>query len=306
METEIVKSEHSEVTQVYDEYTVRLQAAYAGFSSFYESKNPRPTLATVRRDFVSLIIVIALTVVMLASIIVSGSRTIPEFGGGFIGTIAFIMSDCAVMVYAFFRARRTANPKRLQNTVKWATVGLILTFLIGVAANIDSTLKAHNIAINENILVLINLAVAVSAPVLAFISSDVLAIELMATDIQRREALRVYDERCAEWLDGLNRSYNAQPKTSVFRVDVQKPDGRTDTKQGQLSALSAADGQRTDTDGRSHGYGQGYQKRTDARTRVTEHLTQFPDDLTMNVRDLAEKLSVGKTTVAEVMKNFKS
>lgn len=294
----------NEITQVYDELVVRTQAAYAGFSTIYESKNPRPTKAIIRRDFVSMMIVVALSIVMLASIIVSGSRTISEFGGGFIGTVAFIMIECGIAVYALFRARRNANPKRLQNTVKWATVGLILTFLIAVAANIDATLKTHGIHIDETVLAVINLAVAISAPALAFISSDVLAIELMATDIQRREALRVYDEKCAEWLDGLNRSYNAQPKTSIFRVDVQRTDA-TDTSNRQLSALSAADGQRTDTDGQAHGYGQGYTKRTDARTRVTEHLTEFPQDLSLNVRDLAEKLGVGKTTVAEVMKGLK-
>ncbi len=99
---------NTEITQVYDEFVVKHEAAYKGFSSIYESKNPRPTLATIRRDFVSLIIVFALSIVMIASIIVSGSRTIPEFGGAGIGTVAFIMIDCAVMVYAFFRARRNA------------------------------------------------------------------------------------------------------------------------------------------------------------------------------------------------------
>lgn len=294
----------NEITQVYDELVVRTQAAYAGFSTIYESKNPRPTKAIIRRDFVSMMIVVALSIVMLASIIVSGSRTISEFGGGFIGTVAFIMIECGIAVYALFRARRNANPKRLQNTVKWATVGLILTFLIAVAANIDATLKTHGIHIDETVLAVINLAVAISAPALAFISSDVLAIELMATDIQRREALRVYDEKCAEWLDGLNRSYNAQPKTSIFRVDVQRTDAM-DTSNRQLSALSAADGRRTDTDGQAHGYGQGYTKRTDARTQVTEYLAANPEAMTMNLRELAKVIGVGKTTVGEVLKEMK-
>ena len=200
----------NEITQIYDEHVVKVQAAYAAFSTIYEAKNPRPFKPTIRRDFISLLIVIALTVVMGASIVVSGSRTISEFGGAGIGTVAFVMIECGIAVYALFRARRNANPKRLQNTVKWATAGLILTFLIAVAANIDSTLKVHSIAIDAGVLAVINLAVAISAPALAFISSDVLAIELMATDIQRREALRLYDEQCREWLDALNRSWSGQ------------------------------------------------------------------------------------------------
>jgi hypothetical protein len=296
----------TQITQVYDDYVIQTQAAYAGFSSIYEAKNPKPIPATIRRDFVSMLIVIALSVVMAASIIVSGSRTISEFGGEGIGTVAFVMIECGIAVYALFRARRNANPKRLQNTVKWATVGLVLTFFIAVAANIDATLKAHKITISQDILSIINLAVAVSAPALAFISSDVLAIELMATDIQRREALRQYDEQCREWLNDLNRSWNSNQSKWVGKIEVQKADGRADTKQEQLSALSAADGQRTDTDGQQHGFGSGYTKRTDARTRVSEHLTQFPDDAFLNVRDLASKIGVGKTVAAEVMKEFKS
>lgn len=210
----------NEITQVYDELVIRTQAAYAGFSTIYESKNPRPTKATIRRDFVSLMIVVALAIVMLASIIVSGSRKISEFGGEGIGTVAFIMIECGIAVYALFRARRNANPKRLQSTVKWATVGLVLTFLIAVAANIDATLKTHGIHIDSSILAIINLAVAISAPALAFISSDVLAIELMATDIQRREAQRNYDEQCAVWLDGLNRSWNSNQSKWGVKVDI--------------------------------------------------------------------------------------
>lgn len=281
----------NEITQVYDELVVRTQAAYAGFSTIYESKNPRPTKAIIRRDFVSMMIVVALSIVMLASIIVSGSRTISEFGGGFIGTVAFIMIECGIAVYALFRARRNANPKRLQNTVKWATVGLILTFLIAVAANIDATLKTHGIHIDETVLAVINLAVAVSAPALAFISSDVLAIELMATDIQRREALRVYDEKCAEWLDGLNRSYNAQPKTSIFRVDVQRiPMEIPMESNGMLPSKSTV----------------GHTKKPDATERVMEYLAENPAAIQNNPLEVAAILGVGKSTVYNVFKSVKN
>lgn len=296
----------NEITQVYDDYVIQTQAAYAGFSSIYEAKNPKPSKAMIKRDFVSLMIIIALAVVMAAAIIVSGTRTVEEFGGGAKGFVAWVMIEFGIIVLSLFRARRNANPKRLQDTVKWATAGLILTFFIAVAANIDSTLKDHNIQIDSTILTVINLAVAVSAPALAFINSDVLAIELMSTEIKRRESDLQYEKSCLEWKDDLNRSWNSNQSKWVDKIEIQRADGRADTKQGQLSALSAADGQRTDTDGQTHGYGQGYTKRTDARTRVSEHLIQFPDDLGLNVRDLASKIGVGKTVAAEVMKEFKT
>lgn len=280
----------TEITQVYDDYVIKHNAAYAGFSSIYESKNPRPTKATIRRDLVSLMIVIALSIVMLASIIVSGSRTIAEFGGAGIGTVAFVMIECGIAVYALFRARRNANPKRLQNTVKWATVGLILTFMIGVAANIDATLKAHHITINENIISLINLAVAVSAPALAFISSDVLAIELMATDIQRREANRQYDEACHEWAEGLNRSWSSQQKQWGVKIEIQPAsNGIPMESNGMLPAKSTL----------------GHTKKPDAAKRVMDYLVENPDAINGNPLEIASLLEVGKSTVYNVFKEVK-
>lgn len=49
-----------------------------------------------------------------------------------------------------------------------------------------------------------------------------------------------------------------------------------------------------------------YQRHSTLKSKVYEHLEHFPDDLALNVRDLAAKLEVGKTTVAEVIKDLKS
>lgn len=214
----------SEMIQIYDEFAVKHEAAFAAFTRIHEAKNPRPLLATIQRDIVSIIIILALALVMLAAIIVSSSRTISEFGGGFIGTTAFVMIEGGIMAYAFFRARRTASKERLQNTVKWAIAGLIITFIIGVGANIDNTLTTHKIILPDAVKIIINLLVAISAPTLAFISSDVLAIELMASDIKRRDAFVTYETACKEWQDGLNRSWASQQKTWGIRIEVpQQP-----------------------------------------------------------------------------------
>lgn len=207
---------------VYDEFVAKHEAAYAGFTRIYESKTPRPIKGTVKRDLVSTIIIVALTIVMAASIWVSASRTISEFGGGWIGFVAFVMIDCGIMVYALFRARRTANAKRLQNTVKWATAGLFLTFIIGVGANIDAALSLKGIMLPDTVNVGIHFLVAISAPTLAFISSDVLAIELMAGDIKRREADALYETLNQQWLEGLNRSWATQQQKWDVRLSIPK------------------------------------------------------------------------------------
>ena len=295
-------SEEKHVTQVYDDYAIRHNAAYTVFRQTYELENPRPNLERVSRDVVSLIIVLALTIVSIASIIVSGSRTIEEFGGGPIGAVAFVMIEGGIMAYGFFIARRNANKERLKNTVKWAMAGLVLTVIVGLGANADAVLKKHGINIPNEVNVFINLLVALSAPTLAFISSDVLAIELMATEIRRRDASLDYDKRLKRWLKDMNGTWRGEQRNWGAKIKVEKPDtGRTDMPP-RLSALSAADGQRTDS---GHATGQNYSKRTDARTLVEEYLIANPEAITMKVRELADIIGVGKTTVSDVIKGMK-
>lgn len=213
----------NQAIQQYDEFAVRHNAAMAAYLSIYETRNPRPQKEQISRDVVSLIIVVALAIVMIAAVIVSSSRTIDEFGGGLIGATAFVMIEGGIMAYAFFRARRTANKMRLQSTIRWATAGLILTFIVGLGANTDATLKTRGVHLPEWISATINVLLAVSAPTLAFISSDVLAIELMATDIKRREADSQYKLDNNTWWDGFNRSWNTQQKHWGVRVEVEQP-----------------------------------------------------------------------------------
>lgn len=92
------------ITQ-YDDFAVRHLAAFNAYSVIFEAQNPRPQLAKVSRDTVSLIIVAALAVVMIAAVIVSGSRTVDEFapeGLPGIGIVAFVMVEGGIMAYAFF------------------------------------------------------------------------------------------------------------------------------------------------------------------------------------------------------------
>lgn len=290
-------SEQDSITLVYDEYAARHAAAYTVFRQTYELENPRPDIVTITRDIVSLIIVLALTIVSIASIVVSGSRTIEEFGGSFIGAIAFVMIEGGIMAYGFFIARRNASKERLRNTVKWAMAGLVLTVIVGLGANADAVLRGHGIVLPSAVTIAINLLVALSAPTLAFISSDVLAIELMATEIRRREAANEHEKKTRKWQKDLNVAWGKQQRSWGAKIEISKPDGqRTDI----VRQLSAPDGQRTDS-GRTE-----VPRRTDPRTKVYEHLASFPEDLGLTARELAAKLEVGKTTVSEVVKDLKS
>lgn len=88
-----------------------------------------------------------------------------------------------------------------------------------------------------------------------------------------------------------------------FLSAVHTADGHADGHTALLSAVHDADGQ---VDGRGHGYGQGYTKQTDARTRVWTYLEENPTAVSLKVRELAERTGVGKSVAAEVLRDFKA
>ncbi len=222
-------SEENQALQQYDDFAVRHNAAMAAFKTMHEARHPLPVKEEISRDVVSLIIIVALAIVMVAAVIVSSSRTIDEFGGGAIGVTAFVMVEGGIMAYAFFRARRNASKTRLQNTIKWATAGLILTFVVGLGANTDASLKHQGVELPSWVNTVIHLLVAVSAPTLAFISSDVLAIELMATDIKRRDAEDNHKVALEDWWTDFNRSWSSNQKNWGVRVEMEQPKRITST-----------------------------------------------------------------------------
>lgn len=213
----------------YDELAVRHLAAFNAFTTIYEAKTPRPEPTQVSRDRVSQIIIFAISLVMIAAVIVSGSRTVAEFGGdeggwkALIGLTAFVMIEGGIMAYAFFRARRTASKTRLDNTLRWATAGLLFTVVVGLGASIDTTMRNRGFPLPDWVKGALDLLVAVSAPALGFISSDVLAIELMALDIKRRDAQKTDDANMKKWQRGLNAEWKAQQKNWGVRIRVETP-----------------------------------------------------------------------------------
>lgn len=277
--------------QKYRDYAREYNEGLAAFRLTYEARTPPPEMSEVKQDRVSLIIVCALSVVMVASIIVSSSRTIHEFGGDVIGTMAFVMLEGGLVAYSFFRARRNSSMSKLEDARRLATYGLALAFIVAIGANVDSVLSSHGVHIPQEVNTVINLLVAVSAPVLAFISADVLALELMAVEIKRQHAVTAYEKQYREWLDGLARSWAVQRPNWGIKIEVEPP---KELPSGEVSAMSDKTGQT----------GQKRTKAVSASDRVRAHLDSTPDDVGLSVRELSEKIGVGKSTVATVLKEY--
>jgi len=198
---------------IYDEMAARAEAAYTAFAKQYELEHPAPAQTALTRDVVSMAIIISLLVVMVAGVIVSSSRTINEFGGSFVGVFAFVMLEGGLVAYAFFRARRAAvESNRVGNARRLATIGLTLAFVSALAANIHAVLKQQHIETPAIVNTVINLFVAVSAPTLAFISADVLAIELMSGDARRRLAEQQYETALGMWRGQLHEEWQRRQR----------------------------------------------------------------------------------------------
>ena len=176
----------------YDELAQRHNAAYAAFESIYETKNPPPVKpGTSLSQRVSLWLTLAaLLALMIACLVVSGSRTVPAFSGeggnDGIGWAAFVMLDVTVIFYAFFHTRQSFNHQRHQSVLGWTIGGLILAFLVLIAANIYQELK-DKVQVAEEVKTVLLLLLAVSAPTLAFISGEILAVEYLRISSRQRE-----------------------------------------------------------------------------------------------------------------------
>jgi len=278
-------SEQDSITLVYDEYAARHAAAYTVFRQTYELENPRPDIVTITRDIVSLIIVLALTIVSIASIVVSGSRTIEEFGGSFIGAIAFVMIEGGIMAYGFFIARRNASKERLRNTVKWAMAGLVLTVIVGLGANADAVLRGHGIVLPSAVTIAINLLVALSAPTLAFISSDVLAIELMATEIRRREAANEHEKKARKWQKDLNVAWSKQQRSWGAKIEISKPISQQQTAAQLPAEIDVNLRKFTSID-----------RPSPKLKQAIEWLREHPEHITTESRKLGELIGVSHAT----------
>ena len=284
---------------IYDEMAARANAAYLAFSKQYELEHPAPARTALTRDVVSVAIIVSLLVVMVAGVIVSSSRTIEEFGGSFVGAFAFVMLEGGLVAYAFFRARRAAvESNRVGNARRLATIGLTLAFVSALAANIHAVLKAQHIETPPIVNTVINLFVAVSAPTLAFISADVLAIELMSSDARRRAAEAQYAEALGVWRAQLHEEWQRRQRALGVSWKVERVSGNS------IPELSNGIPLEKTEEIVPSASTLGHSKQPQASKIVRDYFQEHPEAVDGNPLEIAALLNVGKSTVYNVIKSM--
>jgi hypothetical protein len=272
--------------------------AYDAHVSMYSKRNPppEPPKKLTWRDITGeLLIIVMLAVMVVASVIVSGSRTIPEFGGGLVGIAAFTMLEGGIIAYAYIRTKRHFDIERRNQVFKFLGAGLIFAFGVSVAANVHAVLKAQGIVFGSAVDLAIAIAVAISAPTLALISGDLLGMETVAAASMKKRRQDEYEKRVKEWRDDLNEEWKrVAPKLGVQqRVQIVRPalpdqDVRPALVSGEVSARTKS--------------GQ------DSRTKVSAYLSALSESgqSRPSVRTIADELGMGKTTVADILKELDS
>lgn len=211
-----------QIQSVYKDIADRNTAAYDAAKRIYESQNPFPEDVSIKKtDF---LIVVAVFIIVTASIIVSGSRTIVEFGGGLIGVSAFVMIEMAVVLYSFYQTRINWTKTKLEDTKKLVKWGLGITVTIAITANVHATLSQNGVYIIPFIKTVILVIIAVSAPGLAWISGDILGIEYMRYLSNAEDVREQNSTRKAAWWHGLNEKFQADERkwgTSI-KVETEK------------------------------------------------------------------------------------
>lgn len=273
----------------YDELADRHEAAFDSYERIYAKQHPMPVRP--KSQGIDGMVVFALVFLVAASVIVSGSRTVVEFGGGFVGASAFVMLELGIIGYAYIGAKR--DPKNHDRSVKRLTkAGITMAFVVALSANVHATLKADGIVIDPAIDTLILLFVAVSAPTLAYIAGELLGIEAVSGSRHQSDMETEYARQMAEWREGLNRAFDSRKGRLGIRVEME-----TEPALPSLSmSVQRPNGQ--------VGHGQGYVRESKASVTVRQHLDSFPQDASLTVRELAEKIGVGKSTVATVLKQW--
>lgn len=295
--------------QFYSDLVQRHEQAYEAFSAIYAKKNPPPGRTETARE--NRFSIVALAVLLVASIVVSASRTIPEFAallggtwvGYLVGVAGFIMLEVSLIVYAFIRTRNHYDESRHASVKTLINVGLGLSFVIALAVGIHATLKASgfewwifNLALS--------IALGSSAPILAFISGDIIGMLVVADASRQRRADDLYREQMEQWRAGLNEEWSRRQSQFGAKIDLRDMSVHVSKPSNGLS-IGQLDGQ-TAPQALPSASTLGHRKVANAAQIVRDYLTENPGAIEMNSRELAALLGVGKSTVNNVQQEFRS
>lgn len=305
--------------------TVDMQLDYMGFRQQYEQQHPasvpilrlppEPELQYETGVYPSWV-KWAVLLMFIASAIISGVHTVPTVNETieqtkvalwvqhFAALSSFVAVELAILLSAYLLIKN--------KILGWLI--LIVTFVIAIIANVQSSMSALSASDNSDWTRMVAIVLGAGAPLIVLMSGKLLvsifngeraitarAQERLSTaretyNTSAREAEEKYQEACrifdAAVLEAWERYQKGHKRASAA---LSAP--------SVVSALSAP--AMPVADARGHGHGQGYSRTTDARERVQQYLLENPEAIKMGSRELAKMVGVGKTIAADELKRVR-
>ena len=292
--------------------------AYDAFSKIHEREFPMPSKPVWHIALPMLIFPVAL--IAIAGLALSSLRTAPVFMqvakafvaleiAGIEAALAVMIIEFAVLVYRIANLITEYNrTKKIPDIRQWVKVGFWSAFGILLTSNIYASVGKLTFLANLSGFMdfAISLLVAISAPLLAFVSGDIIA-SLWITAQEKREAIfAAYEAALANWRDGLNNRWKGERTKWGVKVKVSIP-ALPSNVSNTVSNLS--NGQSNSQSEQSSKTTLGHKKSPDASKRVRAYFIDNPDDLyreDLSVRDLARVIGVGHATVDNVRRELKN
>lgn len=239
-------SQQNEPT-IYDEAAQRVEAAYRAYRAGYEVMKPPPKEPTLppapvpspKPSIEDKPVETAfwghkqwgMIAGLVGSVIVSASHTIPVFLGlssiseinllsveFIIGLSIFVMIEMSVIVFAYSATESEGNSDTAHRVKSFTRGGMWFIVTIAILANVYYVLAA-NIAIPTEgfmaaswgwIRVTIFLLIGTSAPVIAFMTGDILAVDILKHRAKTRRDMQIWEEKLNRDLEAWNLKNGAE------------------------------------------------------------------------------------------------
>lgn len=271
----------------YAQFAEQHNAAYAAFTAIYQQKNPPPERAEIRTE--NRILKMLLVLLMISSMIVSGSRTVPEFGGSIVGVAAFFMLELGIIVYPFLRTALYYDDAKHQGVKKILSMGKWLALVVVVAANLHHMFTSNGFHIPAADEIMIT-ALSIGAPVLAFIAGDAFGALMVRDNHRQKKADEEFAASHKAYHEELNAVWARQQKTWGVQIKVQPEpvpaveSASIDVNLRQLPAVT---------------------RPTPKMKMALEWMRQHPEHIETESRVLAELIGVSHTLANEARKRVK-
>jgi len=299
--------------QQYDAMEQRVIAAFNAFSTTYAVINPPPQRQAGSVIGIERKLIIGGTIVMvLAAMVVSGSRTIAEFGS--VGIFAFLMLELGSLILGIRRALTATNQERFN---RWLVkLGLAVCFGVMLAGNLDATFKDINkrnaesagalsadaIKVSDVVSTIIAIAIAVSAPTLTLIAGDLIGVEIVEISRQRAVVDNTHRSALDGWYERRNASWDAQKSRMGATFKISRPQ-----QEAPIHSLYSVNEQPNE---RATAYSKNMSAKDVARNWILAARETNPAVMTMRIDDLWTLIQadtqqrIGRTSVHNARKDL--